>query len=238
MTNRLIELADEVRILELEVRKLELEDRVTQLKAERSIDDECVGCAGPCMAVDVAAKLQEELDECNKLALNESRRVQCDTELIEKLHIEIKQERDENIGLSETIDRMAKKWSVDRAIIKNFKILETRETDRLHRIIEDLDSQLTEKCAIIEEITRLRVDEVETRQGIEAELSARKEDSRVLMRVVEIVKNWDDSTGRAFPTLTQMLDELADYIDAPEVPPETPIDESREITIGVFLELP
>ena len=73
-------------------------------------------------------------------------------------------------------------------------------------------------------------------EKLEAEVAARKEDSEVLMKVVEIIKNWDDSTGRAFPTMIKILDELVDYTDAPEGPPETPIDDLYRVSI--FLEMP
>ena len=43
-----------------------------------------------------------------------------------------------------------------------------------------------------------------------------KEDSAVLMKVVDAIRDWDDSTGRAFPTLYKIVDLLVDYIDVPE----------------------
>ena len=153
----------------------------------------------------------------------------------------------------------ASRLFVDAVLIRNLK----GDSENLKTTIEDLNSQLTDERAIIDKITRLRVDEVETRQGLEAdrdivlqndrnviaklredirglevELSARKDDSAVLMKVVDIVKNWDDSTGRAFPTLFKILDELVDYTDAPEGP-ETPIDDLYKVTVScAFLEMP
>ena len=74
-----------------------------------------------------------------------------------------------------------------------------------------------------------------TIEDLEVELSARKEDSRVLMKVVEIVKRDDNC-----PTIiNQLADLLVDYLDAPEGPPETLIDEAPDITVTfAFLELP
>lgn len=59
----------------------------------------------------------------------------------------------------------------------------TEDNVSLRTAIDDLNSQLTEKRAIINEITRLRVNEVERTEAFKAELSARKEDFKVLMRV-------------------------------------------------------
>jgi len=160
--SKLSDLAHSVRILELELRKLELDRQIAQVKAEPPIDGECVGCAGPCVVVDVAAKLQKEINT------------------MEKVHA--------NLVLT----------------------------------IEDLTSQLTEKRTIINEITRLRVEEVETRRGRDAELSACKEDSEALAAVVRVVKNWDERSGRAFPTLYE----------------DSTIDDERCVTVKVgFLEL-
>lgn len=190
------------------------------------IDDDCVGCAGPCMVVDVAAKLQKELDMCHQTI--KTFKI-LETRETDRLHKTIKQYKDENVSLRVTINDMVKSWSDDRATI------------------EDLNSQLTDERAIIDKITLLRVNEVETRQGLEAELSALKDDSAVLMKVVDEVKEWIDTTSDPSSytrrTNAVTLDRIAfiikDYLDAPEGPPETPIDEPQEITIAVaFLELP
>ena len=258
---KITELADDVRILELEVQKLEFENRITQLKAKQLIDEECIGCAGPCMVVDVAANLQKELDSC-------------------------------------------------RLIIKNFKTIETKETDRLHKIIDDLESKLSEKpdtigmlnhttnieTVVLESGTNSEIikeyestiEELKDRnfedlkelydlyeaelrcikadrtsiksdhdimfqnyrntvaklrediRGLEVELSVRKGDSEVLMKVVEIVKEWKTLSAMV-PTydMRHLRDLVKDYFGAPEGPPEPPIDESQEITVTVaLLELP
>ena len=134
MTNILGELASEVRILELEERKLELEKHITQLKAEQLIDGCCVGCAGPCMVVDVSANLQKELD-----------------------HIEI--------------------------------------------------------------------------TALKTELSARKEDSAVLKKVVLVLKTWNECHRTDRSALDQLSNIVKDYLDAPGEPPETPIDESQNVAV-------
>jgi DNA polymerase II small subunit/DNA polymerase delta subunit B len=72
--------------------------------------------------------------------------------------------------------------------------------------------------------------------GLEAELSARKEDSEVLIKVADIVR--DDTIGcsRALGMIGSLL---TDYLGAPEVPKDTSIDEPQEITVTVaLLELP
>ncbi len=157
----------------------------------KEIDEERVGC---CKVVDVAAKLQEELDECRNMNLS--------------LHEDIKELKDSNIE-----------------DLKEQKRLELK----LHHAKSDYEIMRTNHCNTV---AKLREDI----RGLEVELSARKEDYAVFMKVVEIVKNWDDSTGRAFPTLIKILDELVDYTDAPEGPPETPIDDLYRVS--VFLEMP
>lgn len=105
----------------------------------------------------------------------------------------------------ERIDHTAERTAVDRKY----------HDDLCKQIpaIEDLNSRLAETIAIVDKITLLRVDEVELRQDIDAELSARKHDSEVLMKVVEIVKG--DSL-RSYMMINQLADLLIDYIDAPE----------------------
>lgn len=68
-------------------------------------------------------------------------------------------------------------------------------------------------------------------KGLEVELSVREGDSEVLMKVVEIVKRDD----RCPTIINQLADLLVDYLDAPEGPPETPIDETPTTLIAIEL---
>lgn len=257
---KITELADEVRILELEVQKLELENRITQLKSELTIDEECIGCAGPCMVVDVAAGLQKELDACRLVIKNFKAIETKETDRLHKIIGEYK----ETIRL-ERIDRAAdrtvinRKYNEDRrkknAIIdEKDKMLEKQEReisgllclrdmyDGLKAEINELKSLLAAEHTIVDKITRLRVNEVETLYALKAELSARKVDSAVLMEVVEIIR--DDTIPNS--KVPCMICNLVDaYLDAPDGTatassiPDNVIDERPEITVTVaFLELP
>ena len=333
--------------------------------------DEWDGCVGCCKVVDVAAGLQEELDECNERCTKlGSHNMQITANLLYRKAI-IEELKTDNSSLRDTIDQMAKKWSRDRATIKNFKTIETRETDGLHKTILDMDVTISDLMdndrringfldeyrvtvdtrdktieelhtkiwelertlpanfwdvvagrdatirkqrttiedyketihvermdrviekesinrkfcedlrklnATIEElkdrnaedlhelydIDRTEFEDMKTGceimfrnylntiaklqddiKGLDAELSARKHDSEVLKKVVEIVKNWDDlSVVDRYSTSTttamrRLYNVVKDYTDAPEGPPETPIDEPQEITVTfAYLELP
>ena len=52
---------------------------------------------------------------------------------------------------------------------------------------------------------------------LEAELAVFKADSGVLKKVVDVIRDWDDGTGRAFPALYKIVGLLVDYTDIPEV---------------------
>ena len=197
------DLIDKVHILRRELEKLELEKRIAQLKAEPFIDEGCVGCAGPCMVVDVAANLQQELDECRSD--------------LSMCH-EIIGDRDKTI--------------------KDFKTIETRETDRLHKIIEDLTSDRQ----VMEHELRVYRRAVNTNnntiKGLDAELSARRKDSEVLMKVVEAIRDWISEPLQPRFMITRIHKIIGDYLDAPEGPPETPIDDLYTTRVSVFLEMP
>jgi hypothetical protein len=166
---------------------------------EQSTNEDCIGCAGPCKVVDVAAKLQEELD-------------------------------------------------AKTAIIKNFKILETRETDRLHKIIEKLKDRniedLHELYDIYEaELRGIKADRTSIKsdrdimfQNYRNTIAKLREDSAVLMKVVDVVN--DDTISRfAVPWRIRCI--VEDYLDAPGGPPETPIDDLYKVTVTyAFLEMP
>ena len=270
---------NEVRMIELEVQKLELENRLAQLKAEQSIDEECVGC---CKVVDVAANLQKDLDEVRGILINKDDVIinlhktiydfkTIETQETDRLHKII---LDMDVTISDLMDNDRKingfldEYRVtvenrDKTIeeLKDKNIEDLHElydlyeeelnqvksdsvimltnyhnvNNRLETTIADLNSQLTERKTDHAAIRTLNQHII----SLEAELSARKDDSAVLMKVVEIVKNWDDTTGRAFPTLYKILDKLVDYTDAPEGPPETPIDDLYKVTVSyAFLEMP
>ena len=86
-------------------------------------------------------------------------------------------------------------------IINEFKTTEQIETDRLNGIIDDLQDEI---------------------RGLEAELSARKGDSEVLMKVVEAIRELRNLSGMtATYDLRHIRDMLVDYLDAPEGPDNT-----------------
>lgn len=65
MTNEQDELIEAVRTLDLEMRKLELESRLTRLKSEQSIDDVCVGGRVHARAAYIEG-LKKELSICKQ----------------------------------------------------------------------------------------------------------------------------------------------------------------------------
>jgi hypothetical protein len=77
---------NDVRVLELEVRELELNDRITQLKAEQLIDEGCVGC---CKVVDI------------------------DKEEIDRLKVELSTRKQDSEVLKKVVD-VAHRWSDER----------------------------------------------------------------------------------------------------------------------------
>jgi len=311
------DLANEVRMLEFEVRKLELNRTITQLKAEPSIDEECVGC---CKVVDVAAGLQKKVDRLesdlaeherysdlqNRIDTNRQKKVDFleehagvkDTIIslakkriteqkttIEDLNSQLTEKRNRINTLHGLIRDLEAKtellpdnfWSVvgrNDATIKQQKTtieeLKDQNTVDLHELYDIYEEELnglkddvsardltiksltttcqssrTERNKLTSTIKDLEAKIKSIRNGwvlscddvhaLEAELSARKQDSEVLLKVVEIVKRDDNC-----PTIiNQLADLLVDYLDAPEGPPETPIDEPEEpTTTFVFLELP
>lgn len=202
------------------------------------IDDDCVGCAGPCKVVDVAAELQEELDDYKKTIQLEriDRAAEKDvinhkySEDLRKKNATIEELKDRNIEdlheLYDLYERELKQVKSDSVImLTNCHNV----NNRLETTIEDREHEIK----VLKDTIKLDIREID---GLEVELSALKDDSAVLMKVVEIVR--DD---KIYPhgAIHELADLLVDYLDAPEGPPETPIDEPQEITITVaFLELP
>ena len=86
----------------------------------------------------------------------------------------------------------------------------------MNETIDDLNAQLTEKRAINNEITRLRVNEVERTEALKAELSARKEDSKVLIEVANVIKRWNNAQPMGNYYMMELLTLVKDYLNAPE----------------------
>ena len=193
MTNELSDLAHNVRMLELEVQELELNARITQLKAEQLIDEECVGC---CKVVDVAARLQKELDECRR---NKN-----------KFEVTI-HERDEEIDMLKYV------ISARDLTIKSLTSMcqsSGTERNRLASTIEGLEA----KIKSVRNGWLLSCDDV---QALEAELSARKGDSEVLLKVVDTIRCWESTPIGGLAAVTEIKDIIDDYLDAPE--PDEPV---------------
>ncbi len=211
-------------------------------------------CAYPCKVVDVAANLQEELDE-----YKETTRVERIDRVAEKEVLNRKYHEDLQKAYAIIEDLESKImmipdnfWSVVRqrdAIIKErdktIDIMENRHSNRkahIHNLentikqqdktIEDIrsknfqevkerheiyDKELSEQRAIINRITFLRVNEVETRQGIEAELSARKEDSATIQKVVELVRNWNCAPAATYRTMHEIVELFVHYTEPKEI---------------------
>ena len=220
---------------------------VSNVETAPIINEECVGC---CKVVDVAAKLQKKLDEYKETILVE--RIDHDAEKkminrkfcedLRKLNAiieELKQRIGEKNGIIIQINLRAIGMDAEikerDALIEELKdrnvedlnelyAIDKAERNKLASTIKDLNLELTKKRAIIDEITRLRVNEVEKTESLEAELSARKEDSAVLKKVVDEVKEWGDATSDPSSytrrTNAVTLDRIAfiikDCHDAPE----------------------
>ena len=176
---------------------------------EQTINEGCVGC---CKVVDVAAKLQEELDECNeRCTLLGSHNMQITANLLDR-----------------------------KAIIEELKDRNTEDLNELYALDKAELSSMKSDYEIILQNRRNMGDKLEDNiKGLEAELSARKEDSQVLKKVVELTRDWLDTPMPDRSAMNRIEYLVRDYLDAPEGPPETSIDENRDITITfAFLELP
>lgn len=282
MTPSNTELINDVRTLELEVRKLELEKRIAQLKAEPFIDEDCVGCAGPCMVVDVAAKLQEKFDEYKEaVRLERIEHVAVLQAVNQRHHVEINKLQAENIedlkeqydlakdelnklkhqlnicrgsgtahnihiaGLKKTIDegdRMLEKYGDKITCLRK---MHGGVVGRVHARVADIEGLKKElsTCKQNEDDCKGKFVEQAQLNGVllwqigdlKTELSVRKQDSEVLMKVVEIVRQWDAEHTGVYPNLYQLnklYDCLVDYLDAPE---ELDVDGHQDVSVTVAL---
>lgn len=200
MTNE--KLMDAVRTLKLEVQKIELENRLAQLKAEPIIDEGCVGC---CKVVDVAARLQEALEDTETKLVGCRRLIDYRDHIIREMDVTISDLMDNDQRINGFLDEY--RVTVDNRD-KTIGELQDRNAEELYKLYS-LDN---------EEIDRLK-----------DELSARKHDSEVLMEVVDIIKDDTIPNSKVPCMIYQLVDA---YIDAPEGPPETPIDEKVCVFCG------
>jgi len=121
------------------------------------------------------------------------------------------------------------------SLIKKLDI-RTKQVDHYAKAVEIRDETVRELKRKLDDVSAVFDDQNSAIEGIEAELSARKEDSEVLMKVVEAVREYDGSYKHGtMNTFNHVYDILVDYLDAPEGPPDTPIDENHEITITYTL---
>lgn len=158
----------------------------------------------------------------SKIALKDKALVAA-REIVEKSYRQAVQYKEQNEALKADTKRIAANYQGHNAHLKDK--------------IEDLSSQLTEKRAIINEITRRRVNEVETRQALEAELSVRKQDSEVLLKVAGVVRDWLDTPLSDRSALNRLEYVTKDYLNIPEGfsldVPEPPIEEEHFIIVDV-----
>jgi predicted nuclease with TOPRIM domain len=126
MTHKLVELAHDVRVLELEVRKLEYEKRVVQLKAEPTIETKETYRLHE-IVLDMDATISDLMDNDRKInSFLDEYRVTVDhrNNTIEEL-------KTENAELSATIDRMTNTQIARKLHIRNLnqKIEELKDTN-------------------------------------------------------------------------------------------------------------
>ena len=281
-----------VEMLWLDAVEHKLQKELAELQ-DTTIDKNCIGC-------------WQKLDECRKL---ESIRVQCDTELIDKLHMEIHNQNKTIDELNERYTRLAAVKDVlyYRSEEQQNTIDEYRETvenrdktierrgdaiKRQLRTIEGLEAELKDKDKAIgkclrriddhlqdkarmqqringleydlrickgsgtaqdiyiaglrkvikdlkdnqlEDLKELSIYDQHEIEGLEAELSARKGDSEVLMKVVDVIRRWGDERIPSRSAMNQIAYVTKDYLNAPE----SPIEEEHGITAKMaFLEMP
>jgi len=134
---------------------------------------------------------------------------------------------DEHAGVKDTVIALAMKRIAEQ---------KTTLTERHNRIstLHGLIRGLEAKIESIRNGWLLSCNDV---HAIEAELLTRKDDSKVLMTVVKIVDMCWKNKIVPVTAMTQLKEVLEDYIDAPEGPPETSVDEQKKPTaMFVFTE--
>ena len=127
-----------------------------------------------------------------------------------------------------TIDEFRDKNTDDKTTIEGL-------LDNNTRIKADLASVKSDRDIMFDNYRNTKHKLQTDVRGLEAELSARKEDSAMLMKVVEIIKDESVDNNRAAYLISAIL---ADCLDVPEGPPETPIDDLYTTTFSIFLEMP
>jgi len=106
------------------------------------------------------------------------------------------------------------------------------ERNNLTSTIKDLEA----KIESVRNGWLLSCDDV---HALEAELSARKQDSEVLKNVVDAITRWNRSPIEPRRTICDIRMIIDDCVGNEKVPPETPIDEPEEpTTTFIFVELP
>lgn len=187
--------------------------RIIEGQKEPIIDEGCVGC---CKVVDIAARLQNELDEYKKINDDQSR-------TIHYLKQEIVGRKDQLMEQREATE------SKEREVLR----LKDKHADT----IEELKDQNIDD---LKELYDFHEGELE---WFKDELSAYKQDSEVLKKVVEVINDWrspkyDHHTPYDRMKLYSVYQLVREYLDAPEVPPKTPIDDLYRTSVSIFLEMP
>ena len=189
-----------------------IEQIITNWKSNK-IDSAYPTLDGCCKVVDIAADLQKELDERNEQNQTQKTTIEGLLETNTTLSTEIH-------GLKSAIKYL--KHEIRRRKSHEDKLLKTirehkRKLDDISTIFDDQNSAIDDQNSAIDDL--------------KAELSTRKMDSEMLMKVVDIVKNGDD-TGRIFTTCRKLTTMLDDYLDVPE---DTPLDENHMISVTYHL---
>ena len=118
------------------------------------------------------------------------------------------------------ISNIMEGWDPDIGREKEFDAHLNEAIELLVGEISDQNKTIENKCATINWLED-RIDNQSRSRGkeieeLKTELASMVRDSEVFMEVVNVVRDWDDSTGRAFPTLYKIVDLLVDYTDIPE----------------------
>ena len=213
MPNKLNDLSSEVRILELEVKKLELENRIVELKETAQemrttfemLPDNFWSAVEKNATIQQQSKTIEELKDRNIEDLKELYEL-YEAELSRFKHVI--SARDLTIN---SLTSMCQSGGTERNKLAS-TIDELKETIRLERIDHTAErsvlnqkyhDDLRSQKATIKHLYN-RIDELEHGndgrvaflhgevEGLEAELSARRKDSEVLMKVVEAVRKMTD----------------------------------------------
>jgi len=203
--------------------------KVWHRDTDTTIDGVCTGC---CKVVDIAARLRltEMYHASAKQCLDQSNTIDDLREHNRNLHKQIQNQatsidglieddmstKDRNHEYLDTIEGLEK--IIDRRnshIDAGSHVIASRNANIAHLEVEKerLNTVIEEKNTMIYGYRKENDEAWGKLEGLEAELSARKEDSEVLMKVVEIINDESVSNSKAAYLVAVAM---KDYLDAPE----------------------